>query len=42
MTCLLAENGITYITIATMSIMYMETGDCNCGVDRLDIVQSLA
>ena len=20
----------------------METGDCNCGVDRLDIVQSLA
>ena len=22
--------------------MYMETGDCNCGVDRLDIVQSLA
>ena len=22
--------------------MYMQTGDCNCGVDRLDIVQSLA
>ena len=21
--------------------MYMETGDCNCGVNRLDIVQSL-